>query len=80
MMSMHEQRNRARDRAKGMQTYTLTDGRTYIVRSRSQEGFYTVQTTDGSIDFCDCLGWRYRRLCKHSEAVLKRLQRERKAA
>ena len=80
MMSTFEQRDRAQAGAFGMRTWALADGRTFLVRSRSQEGFYTVQTNAGSIDYCDCHGWRYRRLCKHSEAVAKRLRRERRAA
>lgn len=76
MMTMFEQRDRAQARAFGMRTWALADGRTFLVRSRSQTGFYTVQATGGSIDFCDCLGWHYRHLCKHSEAVTKRLRRE----
>ncbi len=80
MMTMHEQRDGAQARAFGMKTWTLTDGRTFLVRSRSQEGFYIVQTRGDGIDYCDCDGWLYRRLCKHSEAVAKRLRRERRAA
>ena len=80
MMTVFEQRDRAQARAFGMRTWALADGQTFLVRSRSQEGFYTVQTTAGRIDYCDCDGWHYRHLCKHSEAVVKRLQRERKAA
>ncbi len=80
MITMHEQRDRAPARAFDMKTWKLTDGRTFLVRSRWQDGFYTVQTRGDAIDYCDCDGWRYRRLCKHSEAVAKRLRRERRAA
>ena len=80
MMTMHEQRDRSQARAFGMRTWALADGRTFLVRSRSQDGHYTVHTAAGRIDYCDCDGWHYRRLCKHSEAVVKRLRRERKAA
>ena len=80
MMTMTEMRDRAQERAAGMRTWALADGRTYMVRSRSTDGFYTVQTTNGHIDYCECDGWHYRHLCKHSEAVSKRLRRERRAA
>jgi hypothetical protein len=80
MMTMNEQLQRARSRAHGMRTWALTDGRTFLVRSQSQPGFYTVQTTQSQIDYCDCAGWHYRGLCKHSEAVQKRLRREAGAA
>ncbi len=80
MMTMTEQQQRARERAFGMRTFKLTDGRTYLVRSRSVDGWYTVQTNAGRVSACDCDGWHYRGICKHSEAVNKRLDRERKPA
>ena len=40
MMTMHEQWDRAQARAFGMRTWVLADGRTFLVRSRSQDGFY----------------------------------------
>ena len=80
MITMHEQRDRAQARASGMRTWMLVNGRAYIVRSRSQDGFYIVQTAGGEIVSCDCPSWHYRYLCKHAEAVLKRLRRERGGA
>ncbi len=80
VMTQTEMQQRAQERAVGMRTWALTDGRTYVVCSRSQDGFYTVQTTNGNIDYCECEGWHFRHLCKHSEAVSKRLRRERRAA
>ena len=50
MMSMHEQRNRAQARAFGMRTWMLADGRTFLVRSRSQDGHYTVHTAGERIE------------------------------
>ncbi len=79
MMTMTEQQQRAKERAFGMRTWKLVDG-TFLVRSRSQDGWYTVQTNAGRVSACDCDGWFYRHICKHSEAVAKRLDRERKPA
>ncbi len=79
MITMTEMQQRAQERAAGMRTWALTDGRTYVVRSRSQSGFYTVAVEGGRIAYCECDGWHYRHICKHSEAVVKRLRRERRA-
>ena len=49
MMTMTEMQQRAQERAAGMGTLQLADGRTYLVRSRSTDGFYTVQTSAGHI-------------------------------
>ncbi len=39
-MEIHEQRGRAQARAFRMRTWALADRRTFLVRSRSQAGFY----------------------------------------
>lgn len=67
---------RTQARAVGLKTYPLTDGQTFAVKSRSQDGYYTLGVSaDGRVTYCDCKGWQYRQICPHALAVEKRVRR-----
>jgi hypothetical protein len=64
--------------ARGLRTYQLVGTTDYLVRSRSEGGYHVVTTKNGRIEFCDCKGFHWRRVCTHYMAVSKRLRRERR--
>ena len=49
------------------------DSRIFKVRSKKKGSVYNVISSEGRIT-CDCIGFQYRRTCKHSEAVKKFIQ------
>ncbi len=79
MMITTELDQRARTRSTGVKTWKVAGQPLYFVRSLTTDpgAHHTVRTTiDGEIAECSCKGWEYRRSCVHSQAVLKRLERD----
>lgn len=79
-MSPAELDERARARSADVKTWKAAGEPFYFVRSLTTDpgAMHTVRVTvDGEIAECTCKGWQYRRSCIHSQAVLKRLERER---
>lgn len=54
-------------------TQDRIDSRMFIVRSKSKGKTYNVISQNGSVQ-CDCIGYQYRKYCKHSTAVKKFIQ------
>jgi hypothetical protein len=54
-------------------TRARIDSRMFIVRSKSKGKTYNVISSNGEIK-CDCIGYQYRKYCKHSTAVKKFIQ------
>lgn len=78
-MSPQELDQRARTRSTGVKTWKAAGQSLYFVRSLTTDpgAMHVVRTTvDGEIAECSCKGWEYRRSCIHSQAVLKRLERD----
>jgi hypothetical protein len=79
MMTTQELDQRARARSTGVKTWKAAGQPLYFVRSITTDpgAMHTVRVTvAGEIAECSCKGWDYRRSCVHSQAVLKRLERE----
>jgi hypothetical protein len=79
MMTTTELDQRARTRSTGVKTWKAAGQPFYFVRSLTTDpgAMHTVHVTvGGTIAECSCKGWEYRRSCIHSQAVLKRLERE----
>lgn len=79
MMTMTELDQRARTRSTGVKTWKAAGQPLYFVRSITTDpgAMHTVRVTvAGEIAECSCKGWGFRRSCIHSQAVLKRLERE----
>jgi hypothetical protein len=79
MMTTQELDQRARARSTGVKTWKAAGQPLYFVRSLTTEqgAMHTVRVTVvGEIAECSCKGWEYRLSCVHSQAVLKRIERE----
>jgi hypothetical protein len=81
MMNEQELEERARLRAivERLHTFKLAGQPLYLVRSRGTEpgSMHQVHISpDGVVDDCTCKSWEYRRVCTHSAAVTRRLNRE----
>ena len=49
------------------------ESRIFKVRSKKKGSIYNVISSNGQVT-CDCIGFQYRKTCKHSEAVKKFIQ------
>jgi hypothetical protein len=79
MMTTTELDQRARARSTGVKTWKAAGQPLYFVRSLTTDpgAMHTVRVTVASeIAECSCKGWDFRRSCVHSQAVLKRLERD----
>jgi hypothetical protein len=73
---------RARERAmdERLHTFKISGEPIYMVRSRHTEpgSYHRVEVDGDRVVECTCLGWYYRASCTHAQAVLRRLERERR--
>ena len=49
------------------------DTRIFKVKSKSKNTVYNVLSKNGNV-ICDCVGFQYRKICKHSIAIKKFIQ------
>jgi hypothetical protein len=76
-----DQRARQRSIDERLHTFKLAGRPVYLVRSRQSEPGsmheVTIDPRTGQIQDCsECKGWLYRQSCTHSQAVVRRLERE----
>jgi len=81
MMTHTELDQRARQRVvdEHLHTFKVAGQALYLVRSRETEPGAMHQVRINSrhdVTSCTCKGWFYRRSCTHSQAVMRRLERE----
>ena len=62
---------------KGTGTQVSTDTRIFKVTSKSSGKTYVVTSSAGKVT-CTCIGFEYRKYCKHSQAVSKKLSGEKR--
>jgi hypothetical protein len=51
----------------------INDTRIFKVKSKSKGSVYNVIMKNGNIS-CDCIGFQFRKSCKHSDAIKKFIQ------
>jgi hypothetical protein len=81
-MTKAELDGRARQRSidERLHTFKVVGRPLYLVRSRHTEPGamheVRIDPQQRTIEHCTCKGWAYRASCTHSQAVLRRLERE----